>query len=374
MPFRWICGKTATAPNELEPSRNDEVREAPMNPSKRNLNVALMPRTLPLNKFIDLFSSSIESAGNATREFSWSGAGLWASDAVILHWPDQFFLKRGLSGSLKSYAKLFMLRAAKLFKGQRVVWVAHNLAPHDTATVDARLRDRFFDALDGVIFLSRRSQQLVEEHYPQLRAKAQLVTVHGHYRDVALAPPSACSPPGSVVRLGYVGLIRPYKNLDTLVSAAANLPGLSLHMSGMAKDADELLAELQTRAVGADNITLDARSVPLGDADVEHLIDACDGVVLPYRNILNSGSALHALSRNRPVLAPRIGSLPELQEHVGEDWLYLYDGELTPQVLQDFGARLRARASSQAAPLDAYDWPPIGRAIDGFLRRIVPDA
>lgn len=361
-------------PNRPVLSEENRVELARARRPARALDVALMPRTLPLNKFIDLFSSSIESAGNATHDFAWSGAGLWTSDAVILHWPDQFFLKRGLSGSLKSYAKLFMLRAAKLFKGQRVVWVAHNLAPHDTAIVDARLRDRFFDALDGVIFLSRRSQQLVGEHYPQLRAKEQLVTVHGHYRDVALSPPSACVPPGSVVRLGYVGLIRPYKNLDTLVSAAANLPDLSLHMSGMAKDADELLADLQRRAAGAANITLDARSTPLEDADVERLIDACDGVVLPYRNILNSGSALHALSRNRPVLAPRIGSLPELQQHVGEDWLYLYDGELTPQVLQDFGVRLRSRATSQAAPLDAYDWAPIGRAIDGFLRRIVPGA
>ena len=361
-------------PNGPVRSEEGRVARAQAQGPARILNVALMPRTLPLNKFIDLFSSSIESSGNATCDFSWSGAGLWTSDAVILHWPDQFFLKRGLFGSLKSYAKLFMLRAAKRVRGQRIVWVAHNLAPHDTAAVDARLRDRFFDALDGVIFLSRRSQQLVEEQYPQLRAKEQLVTVHGHYRDVAQAPASACPLPGSNVRLGYVGLIRPYKNLDTLVSAAANLSGLSLHMSGMAKDADELLADLQTRAAGAANVTLDARSEPLDDAEIERLIDTCDGVVLPYRNILNSGSALHALSRNRPVLAPRIGSLPELQEHVGKDWLYLYDGELTPQVLQDFGARLRSRAASQAAPLDAYDWVPIGRAIDGFLRRIVPGA
>lgn len=361
-------------PNGPVLSEENRVELARAQRPVRALDVALMPRTLPLNKFIDLFSSSIELAGNATRDFSWSGAGLWTSDAVILHWPDQFFLKRDLAGSLKSYAKLFMLRAAKLFKGQRIVWVAHNLAPHDTAAVDAKLRDRFFDALDGVIFLSRRSQQLVEQHYPRLRTKEQLVTVHGHYRDVALAPPSTCRSPRSLVRLGYVGLIRPYKNLDTLVSAAANLPDLSLHMSGMAKDADELLSDLQARAAGAANITLDARSEPLDDAEVERLIDACDGVVLPYRNILNSGSALHALSRNRPVLAPRIGSLPELQEHVGEDWLYLYEGELTPQVLRNFGARLRSRTPSQSAPLEAYDWPPIGQAIDGFLRRIVARA
>ncbi|KQP21183.1 hypothetical protein ASF45_03080 [Pseudorhodoferax sp. Leaf265] len=332
--------------------------------------MALMPRTLPLNKFIDLFRTSIESAGNATYDFSWSWAKVWAADAIILHWPDQFFRKSDLPGSLKLYAKITMLWAAKILGGRRVVWVAHNLTPHDTAVVDAKLRDRFFDTLDGIIFLSRRSQQLVEEQYPRLRSKSSLVTVHGHYRDVALSPPLVYRPPQGNVRLGYVGLIRPYKNLDTLVSAAAAVPAIHMHVSGMAQDANDLLEDLQRRAQGAPNITLDARTTPLDDAEVERLIDASDGVVLPYRNILNSGSALHALSRNRPVLAPKIGSLPELQEHVGSDWLYLYEGDLTPKVLEDFADRLRSRRFDGTAPLDAYDWLPIGRAIDGFLRKI----
>ena len=344
--------------------------------STDGLNVALMPRQLSVNKFIDLFSSSIELGGHATREFSWGAKAGWSADVVILHWPDQFFLKRNWFGALKSYAKLWMLRAAKRLNGQRVVWVAHNVAPHDASAMDAALRDSFFDTLDGIIFLSHRSKQLVEQNYPRLAAKAQLVTVHGHYKDVALSAPSAYCAPQGAAKLAYVGLIRPYKNLDTLITAAAALPdALSLSVSGMvSRDGGALLADLQARASGAPNIALDARPAPLDDADVERLIDACHGVVLPYRNILNSGSALHALSRNRPVLAPRIGSLPELQAHVGEDWLYLYDGELTPQVLRAFVQRLRAGDRGQAAPLDAYDWAPIGRQIDGFLRQIVAAA
>src|SRR3546814_10110494 len=59
------------------------------------------------------------------------------------------------------------------------------------------------------------------------------------------------------------------------------------------------------------------------------ITDEADAVVLPYRDIVNSGSALLALSRFRPVIAPRLGSLIELQGQVGEDWLWLYDGPLT---------------------------------------------
>ncbi len=339
-------------------------------PAARKLTVALMPRTLPVNKFIDQFSSSIEAAGNHTRDLTWSGNGLWTSDVAILHWPDQFFLKRNFFGALKSYIKLAMLHAARL-KGQRIIWVAHNVAPHDSATIDPVLRDRFFASLDGVIFLSRRSRELVEQNYPKLRAKPRLVTVHGHYRDVETLPSTGYQLPSGLPQLGYVGLIRPYKNLEALVSAAADAPdAMTLRISGMAKDADTLLADLRVRSAGAHHIKMDVRAAPLDDAEVERSIDACHGIVLPYRNILNSGVALHALSRNRPVLAPKIGSLPELQEQVGGRWLQLYDGELTVEVLREFAEHLGTIDLGATAPLDAYDWAPIGRQMDRFLRQI----
>ena len=63
------------------------------------------------------------------------------------------------------------------------------------------------------------------------------------------------------------------------------------------------------------------------------MIDANDAVVLPYRNILNSGVALHSLARNKPILAPRTGSLPELQQTVGGDWVHLFDGDISAEGL-----------------------------------------
>jgi hypothetical protein len=70
---------------------------------------------------------------------------------------------------------------------------------------------------------------------------------------------------------------------------------------------------------------------------------------------------LFALSRNRPDLAPNIGSLPELREQVGRDWVYLYDGEFNQGVLTDFLAWMRETKRGEAAPLDSYAWSRIGR-------------
>jgi beta-1,4-mannosyltransferase len=93
-------------------------------------------------------------------------------------------------------------------------------------------------------------------------------------------------------------------------------------------------------------------------------------VVLPYRNILNSSAAIFALSRNRPVLAPNIGSLPELRETVGSDWIYLYHGEFNRCVLIDFIAWMRSAKRGEAAPLDSYAWSRIGRDLRQFIELI----
>ena len=61
---------------------------------------------------------------------------------------------------------------------------------------------------------------------------------------------------------------------------------------------------------------------------------AADVIALPYRAILNSGSALYALSVGRPVIAPQLGSLPELAAEAGTDWVEFYEGEFSAEKLR----------------------------------------
>jgi beta-1,4-mannosyltransferase len=91
---------------------------------------------------------------------------------------------------------------------------------------------------------------------------------------------------------------------------------------------------------------------------------------LPYRSVLNSGAMLFALSRNRPVLAPNIGSLPELRETVGPDWVYLYEGEFNQSVLNDFIAWMRKTKRGDMAPLDYYSWSRIGQELGKFIESL----
>ena len=134
---------------------------------------------------------------------------------------------------------------------------------------------------------------------------------------------------------------------------------------------DRSLADALLARVGrVQHITLDLRDTPISDAQFEAIVDSADAVVLPYRTILNSGAALFALSRNRPVLAPSIGSLPELRETVGSDWIYLYQGEFNQCVLIDFIAWTRRTKRSEVAPLASYAWSRIGGDLGKFIELI----
>jgi len=206
---------------------------------------------------------------------------------------------------------------------------------------------------------------------PELKRVPALVTRHGHYRtDMEIAPVGRTEP-AKTINLVYFGQIRPYKNLDGLIRAASGIsPDLiRVRISGWSKDPDftRFLSELATSAPG---VTLDIRDEFLPQADLETAIDASDGVVLPYRKILNSGAALFALSRNRSVLAPRLGTLPELHDEIGPDWVQLYSGDdITGEDLLAFAATLR-QAKATVADLSRYEWDEVGSSIGGFLDQL----
>ncbi len=111
-------------------------------------------------------------------------------------------------------------------------------------------------------------------------------------------------------------------------------------------------------AHGDDRIICIFRFVP--EKEMQSYLNASDLVVLPFAEVLNSGSVLLALSFNRPVLTAADGALLELRELVGETWIKTYENALTPQHIQDAVKWAAAKRQSSVAPLDKLDWSSIG--------------
>ena len=337
-----------------------------------NQSAKIVISVLPLRihwktDFVNLLSQELSRQGYIAREFSWRSCGLRRTNFVFLHWPNEFFVYKGKLAIAKLLIKLATMQIAKRLGGVKFIWIAHNAAPHDAANSAAFIRRWFLRSLDGVIFLSEYSRGLINRLYPEIGKCNALVTVHSHYRSAAVTRETPGMRPIGNIKLVHFGLIRPYKNIEALVGAASSVSsGIELYVAGMVMD-HVVGAAIRESAQLSPHITLDFREVPIPDAELEAIVDSADAVVLPYKNILNSGAALFSLSRNRPVLAPNMGSLPELRDTVGHEWVYLYDGDFTQQVLVDFREWMLRTKRASVAPLEAYELSRIGNDLRGFI-------
>jgi glycosyltransferase involved in cell wall biosynthesis len=99
---------------------------------------------------------------------------------------------------------------------------------------------------------------------------------------------------------------------------------------------------------------------------------AADLIVLPYHEVLNSGSALLALSFGCPVLVPVAGALQELAEWAGDDWVMTYEGELTPALLEAALKRVTsAHRPARPARISDLDWSNIATKTVAAYRAVL---
>jgi beta-1,4-mannosyltransferase len=312
----------------------------------RNPYTALMTQSLQQEPAIDL------------RLFTWRNALLSSFDVFHVHWPET-----KLRGS--SQPKSFVLRllyALLLLK----IWIcripvvrtAHNLElPQGISRTE-----RWLIELTNWLTTLRIALNTTTT-FPSHQAFE--VIPHGHYREWYARYDRESAIPG---RVSFVGLIRRYKGVDTLIRAFHELdrPDASLVIAG-APSTDELASSLVDEAAGDPRVRLDLRLLD----DLEFVAVVCQSqvVALPYREMHNSAGALTALSLDRPVLVPRNTVNERLSDEVGPGWVHLYDGDLTED---DLSAVLSSSAPSASQPdLSARDWSHCGpRHLTAYRRAL----
>lgn len=302
------------------------------------------------------------------------GAAPWRvlrgqADVWHVHWPDHVFNQSSAArAQWGARIWLHMAREARRH-GMRIMWTVHNLRAHDGqhAVLEQSFWDEFLPLVDGFVHLSDAGRSAALQRFPSMAGRTNVVIPHGHYRGEYV---TTLDRDASRRRLGidadasmvlYAGRIRPYKNVPALLNAFHALRDASaVCMVTGAPATTALRRAIEQQASRDFRVRLDLRH--LRRRELARTFRAADLVVLPYREILNSGSALLALSLDRPVLVPNRGALAELASHMGEDWVRCYDGELTATTLADAVAWARETPRAAQAPLDAFAWPAIARA------------
>lgn len=303
------------------------------------------------NPYLKQLFTSLQSAGIEVTTFSWSEALRGRFDILHIHWPEVMVR----SGSrLKTYGRRLafagvLLRVAS--SRRRLVRTLHNVAPHeDVGRIDGMLL-RWCDRLTSV-------RITLTEHTPvPAGVEASRVTIlHGDYRAWFREIPVSATVPGRIL---YFGLVRPYKGVEDLIAAfrASTSSDVTLRIVGSVSDAD-LARRISAAAAEDTRIGVVPRYV--GDVELAAEVGQAELVVLPYRNMHNSGAALLALSLDRPILIPRNAVTADLAAEVGPEWVLTFEGLLTPAVLEDALARVRPASGARPRPnLAGRQWDGI---------------
>ncbi|MFJ6678197.1 glycosyltransferase [Microbacterium sp. NPDC091382] len=303
------------------------------------------------NPYIHMLDAALESEpGIEHLRFDRRTALLGRYDVLHLHWPETLF--GGATPTKRVARRLFgtMLVARLRLTRVAIVRTMHNVELPD---VDSRWERLLLQWIDRRADFHIR----LNESTPVRSGIPSAVIPHGHYRDwFADVDPV----PTATRSLGFVGLVRRYKGVETLIErfrgTASRLPDWTLRISG-SPSTPQLAAEIRELASPDDRVSVDLRY--LSEDDFARAVMSAAGIVLPYRFMHNSGTALAALSLDRPVLVPRNEVNEALALEVGEEWVTMFDGDLTADALTAFA---EARSDVPAAGPDLSDrgWSLVG--------------
>jgi beta-1,4-mannosyltransferase len=328
------------------------------------------------NPYLNQLSSHLEATGLQVDEFSYPRAFFRRYDVVHIHWPDTHLWSRSWWRSFGKHVRLGLLCALLHLRRTRIIWTLHNLHTHEKDHwIGARLFPAWFPrACTDVISLTGTGLELARLTHPALRRKSAAIIPHGHYRDI-FPPPLERSTARAILGLApdrftflFFGSIRRYKNVPHLLDVFRRTTGHDVQLLVAGEPVVGMRAEeIEEAAQGDPRVYLHLRHIP--DAEVPTYLGAADLVVAPFSEVLNSGSMMLALSQNRPVLAPRVGALPELERAVGRRWVRLYEGPLQVATLEEARREMARTSREETVDLSAFAWPDIAAATVALYRR-----
>ncbi len=243
------------------------------------------------------------------------------------------------------------------------VLTAHDVLPREPPGRRALMRAgqrRLYAAVDAVVVHSEHGRERLAGEVGLDAARIHTIP-HG----VLALPEGGALPPelrdsGEPVVL-LAGLLRPYKGIDVLLDAWRGVTGAQLWIAGLPRMDP---APLRRAAGAGDGVSLVERFV--SDPELGALLRRADLVVLPYREIDQSGVLFAALGAGRPLVLSEVGGFPEVATTGAAALVPPGDADALRAALVDLlgddVARRGMAAAARRAASERYAWEPIARA------------
>jgi glycosyltransferase involved in cell wall biosynthesis len=193
-----------------------------------------------------------------------------------------------------------------------LVLTAHDVLPREPRRGQLAAQRRLYERMDAVIVHSSYGQRRLVEQLGIDKHRVHVIP-HGALVPGEGMPELPLPDPFQQVTQRVVlffGLLRPYKGLDLLLEAWQGFEDAELWIVGMPRMD---LAPLRAKA------TSGVRFLPsfVPDAQIRTFMRRASLVVLPYREIDQSGVLFTALGQGAPLLLSDVGGFPELAAQGG---------------------------------------------------------
>ncbi len=185
-----------------------------------------------------------------------------------------------------------------------LVLTAHDVLPREPRPGQLSAQRRLYERFDAVVAHSEHGRARLTGELGIVPDRVHVIP-HGVFAHLADVPPQPAPFQTDRPVVLCFGLMRPYKGIDVLIEAWRGIDDAELWIAGMPRmDISDL------RASAPPNVRFVPRFIT--DSELPAYFQRADLVVLPYREIDQSGVLFTALAFGKPLLLSDVGGFPDL--------------------------------------------------------------
>lgn len=254
---------------------------------------------------------------------------------IHFDWINKYYLKKySITTIISSLWFLIQIVIITKLLRTEVVWTMHNLSPHDSKQlkINEIVQKLFIKNCKWIRVFSTLTISRIANKFNI--SKNKIISVpEGSYVDYY---------PNEITRIEarkkmrigrekmflYIGTIKPYKGIIDLIKIFSKINDDNIKLIIAGKVTNRTYLKKITQLIDNNN-SIKLVNQFIDPNALQIFFNAADAVILPFKNIENSGSAILAMGFKKIIITPNLGVLPDRLKNQKE---FLYTNDLMEKI------------------------------------------